>query len=53
MKFVEPTTVDTGSSKLTDMQVRSWREQGFVLVDGLIPIDLISRPRRSGVRFLR
>ena len=24
------------------MQVRSWREQGFVLVDGLIPIDLIS-----------
>lgn len=42
MKFVEPTTVDAVSSKLTDMQVRSWREQGFVLVDGLIPIDLIS-----------
>ena len=43
MKFVEPTLVDTDSSTLTDIQVESWREQGFVLVDGLLPIDIICK----------
>ena len=41
MKFVEPTPVETDNPTLTDFQVRSWRERGFALVDGLLPLDLI------------
>ena len=43
MKFIEPTPVDVVSSDLTDIQVESWREQGFVLVDGLLPMDLVCK----------
>ena len=40
-EFIQPTLVDVDSSSLTDAQVTSWREQGFVLVDGLLPVELI------------
>ena len=40
-EFIQPTLVDVDSSTLTDAQVTSWREQGFVLVDGLLPVELI------------
>ena len=43
MKLIEPTPVDVVSSELTDIQVESWREQGFVLVDGLLPMDLVCK----------
>ena len=40
-EFIQPTLVDVDNSTLTDAQVKSWREQGFVLVDGLLPVELI------------
>ena len=40
-EFIQPTWVDVDNSTLTDAQVKSWREQGFVLVDGLLPVELI------------
>ncbi|MBA50816.1 MAG: hypothetical protein CL456_01685 [Acidimicrobiaceae bacterium] len=40
-EFIQPTLVDVDNSTLTDTQVNSWREQGFVLVDGLLPVELI------------
>ena len=32
---------------LTAAQVASWREQGFALVDGLLPPDLVERARED------
>jgi len=34
---------------LTDDQVRSWREAGFALVEGLVPLELITRARAEAV----
>ena len=34
---------------LTDDQVRSWREAGFALVEGLVPLELIGQARSEAV----
>ncbi len=51
-------TDNTDNTDVTDSapvlyaeQVRSWRENGFALVDGLIPADLISRARAESLPF--
>lgn len=44
---VEPGTA--GGLSLHAEQVRSWRENGFALVDGLFPADLIERARAESV----
>ena len=36
--------------RLTDAQVLDWREKGFVLVDGLLPLSLIQRLAASAER---
>ncbi len=35
---------------LTDAQVQAWREQGFTLVDGVIPGDLLTRATADATR---
>lgn len=44
-RFVRPTVADSGNddAPLTADQVDSWRTQGFALVDGVLPPELIDR----------
>ena len=48
-RSVEPTRAvaaeDASGKVLTRVQVESWREQGFALVDGVFPETLIARAR--------
>ncbi len=48
-EFIQPNLVATNSSPLTDPQLDSWREQGFVLVDGLLPIELIRNVAQAAI----
>jgi len=46
---IEPSVA--GAPVLHEKQVRSWRENGFALVDGLYASDLISRARAESLSF--
>lgn len=43
MDWIDPSDAREDGDVLTDAQVSSWRQQGFALVDGVIPSDLIDR----------
>lgn len=40
-RFIQPSLVQEGNSGLNESQIKSWREQGFALVDGLLPSQLV------------
>jgi hypothetical protein len=52
-RWFEPTPVgrDADAARLTAEQVASWREQGFCLVDGLLPDDLVDAVRADAAAF--
>ena len=42
-RFVEPTAArPDGDRPLTDDHVTTWRSQGFALVDGVLPAELVA-----------
>jgi len=42
-KWVHPSPCKSDGKPLNQEQVDSWRQKGFVLVDGLFPADLLER----------
>tara|TARA_B100001250_G_scaffold342549_1_gene310888 strand:+ start:6299 stop:7351 length:1053 start_codon:yes stop_codon:yes gene_type:complete len=42
-RLLEPSTAKIDNPPLTTQQIQQWRNEGFALVDGLIPIDLVDR----------
>jgi hypothetical protein len=49
--LVEPTVATADdAAPLTEAQVAAWREQGFVLVDGIFPHELVSSVQHDMVR---
>ena len=40
--FLEPSNANRGNPPLTDRQIQEWRNKGFVLVDGVVSLDLVN-----------
>jgi len=47
LRWHEADRASPGDDPLTALQVRSWRERGFTLVDGVLPAELIECARKE------
>ena len=52
-KGFNPEKCSAGATELTKAQVKRWLEQGYVLLDGLLPRELTQAARAEAVRRLR